>query len=348
MTDGGFRTAVDGEVVVVRLPDPRHAASEVRLWCDLELGDTRLREVDGGWELELIDLPVDRLEYLIVVDGDHRLDPTHDRRVDGAFGEHSWLVTPGYRSPAWLEEPQVPSEKAGVVVEDTPVGDIEVAVWAPADADGDEPLPMLYAHDGPEMASYGGLLDYVGSGIAAGRLPRMRVALLSPGPRNERYAANPAYTAALTDHVVPALEKACPTDHRPVLAGQSLGAVAALHAAWTTPGLFAGVLLQSGSFFTAELDPQESSFERWAEVTGFVATVLAATTATPDAPAVAMTCGSAEENHANNRLLREHLARTGVQVTWAEARQGHTWTCWRDLLDPALTGLLRKVWDDRT
>ena len=61
-----------------------------------------------------------------------------------------------------------------------------------------------------------------------------------------------------------------------------------------------------------------------------------------------MTCGSAEENHANNRLLREHLARTGVQVTWAEARQGHTWTCWRDLLDPALTGLLRKVWDDRT
>ena len=30
-------------------------------------------------------------------------------------------------------------------------------------------------------------------------------------------------------------------------------------------------MLQSGSFFTPELDPQESGFEFWDEVTGFVA-----------------------------------------------------------------------------
>ena len=34
----------------------------------------------------------------------------------------------------------------------------------------------------------------------------------------------------------------------------------------------------------------------------------------------------------------------GLDVTWGEVRQGHTWTCWRDLLDPHLTDLLRKVW----
>ena len=220
-----------------------------------------------------------------------------------------------------------------------------MALWAPADADGDDPLPMLYAHDGPEMASYGGLLDYVGAGIAAGRLPRMRVALLSPGPRNRRYAANPAYAAALTDHVVPALTAACPTDHRPVLIGPEPGRASPPSTRrGRAPRRFAGLLLQSGSFFTPELDPQESDFEFWDEVTGFVASLLAATRAAPDAPVVAMTCGTAEENLANNRLMRDHLVSTGLDVTWGEARQGHTWTCWRDLLDPHLTDLLRRVW----
>jgi enterochelin esterase family protein len=172
----------------------------------------------------------------------------------------------------------------------------------------------------------------------------MRVALLAPGARNERYAANPAYAAALTGHVVPGLLEASPTGHRPVLAGQSLGGLAALHAAWTSPGCFAGLFLQSGSFFTPELDPQESGFEFWDEVTGFVASLLAASTAAPDAPVVALTCGSGEENHANNVQLRDHLAATGMTVAWGEVRQGHTWTCWRDSLDPHLTDLLRRVW----
>ena len=131
------------------------------------------------------------------------------------------------------------------------------------------------------MDAYGGLTRYVGAAVAAGRLPRMRVALLAPGARNERYAANPAYAATLVDHVVPFLAKACPSPVAPVLMGQSLGALAALHAAWTSPGVFAGLFLQSGSFFTPDLDPQESGFEYWPEVTGFVATVLAAEVAAP-------------------------------------------------------------------
>ena len=222
MTDGTLRTTVDGDVVVVRVPDPAGAATKVSLWSDIELGDTSFEQVEGGWELRLTDLPVDRLEYLLDVDGDLGPDSTNPQTVDGAFGAHSWVALDGYRPPAWLTHEQVLSEQAGVIVEDTPAGDIEVTLWAPADADGDEPLPMLYAHDGPEMAAYGALLDYVGAGIATGALPRMRVALLTPGPRNQRYAANPAYAAALTGHVVPALA-ALPTDHLPVLTGQSLG-----------------------------------------------------------------------------------------------------------------------------
>jgi enterochelin esterase-like enzyme len=344
MSETAFRTAVDGDAVVVRYPDAAGAAGSVRLWSELDLADPALGRVDAGWELRIPDLPVDRLEYLFDVDGGRRLDPTNPLTVGGAFGEHSWVGLPAYAPPAWLAAPQAPSEQAGLVVEDTPAGDVEVTVWSPADADGAEPLPLLLVHDGPEMATYGEMLTWAGTGLAAGVLPRLRVALLAPGPRNERYSANPAYAAALTDDVLPALLAACPSHHRPVLVGQSLGGLAALHAAWTSPGTFAGLMLQSGSFFTPDLDPQESGFEYWDEVTGFVATVLDATQGAPDAPSVAMTCGSAEENHANNLLVRDHLREVGLDVTWGEVRQAHTWTCWRDLLDPHLTDLLRKVW----
>src|SRR4051794_9668966 len=165
----------------------------------------------------------------------------------------------------------------------------------------------------------------------------MRVALLSPGEaRDERYAANPAYAAALVDEVIPALTAEFETAYRPVLLGQSLGALAALHVAWTAPGVFAGLMLQSGSFFTPRLDPQESDYSFFGQVTGFVATVMAAEQAAPHPPLVAMTCGTAEENLANNLAVRDHLREVGMTVSWGEVRQGHTWTCWRDSLDPHL------------
>lgn len=330
--------------LVLSFDDPDHAHASVRLWCDVDLGDTDFVRTPGGWALTLTDLPVDCLEYLLEVDGEQVLDPANPRTVPGAFGEHSWLPLPSYVEPAWLLQEQVPGEQVEVVVEDTPAGDVGVTVWAPADAEGDEPLPLLIAHDGPEMASYGELLRWVATGIASGAVPRLRVALLEPGDRDARYAASPAYATALTDHVLPRLAEAAPSGQRPVLIGQSLGGLAALHAAWTSPGTFAGLFLQSGSFFTPETDGMESDFEHFATVTGFVQTVHAATEAAPEAPKVAMTCGSAEENLANNRLMLAHLRAVGLDVTWGEVRQGHTWTCWRDLLDPHLTALLRKVW----
>jgi enterochelin esterase family protein len=330
--------------LVLTFHDPDHVHESVRLWCDVELDETDFEQTGDGWALTLTDAPLDCLEYLLEVDGEQVLDPANPLTVPGAFGEHSWLPLPSYAEPSWLHDEQAAGEQVALIVEDTPAGDVEITVWSPADADGDEPLPLMLAHDGPEMAAYGELLRWAGAGIARGALPPMRIALLGPGDRNARYSANPAYVTALTDHVLPHLAEACPSAHRPVLTGQSLGALAALHAAWTAPGTFAGLFLQSGSFFTPETDGMESAFEHFLTVTGFVQTVHAATEAAPDAPKVAMTCGTAEENHANNRLMLTHLQEVGLDVTWGETRQGHTWTCWRDLLEPHLTTLVRKVW----
>jgi enterochelin esterase-like enzyme len=337
-------TTVDGDDVVVRYADPEHHAERVTLWTDLELDDTTFGQSDAGWELRLKDLPVDRLEYLVDVDDHLQLDAGNPLVVPGAFGDHSWLPLPGYAQPTWLDHEPIVGERAELHLSRTAVGRLDAEIWSPPGAEPDETLPLLISHDGPEMDGYGQLTRYVGAMVAAQRLPRMRVALLVPGNRNKRYAANPAYARALTTRLVPALLDAAPTTGSPVLIGQSLGALAALHAAWTSPGTFAALFLQSGSYFTPEHDPQESGFEFWPQVTGFVATVHAAQHAAPGAPPITLTCGTAEENLANNVAMRDQLRRVGVETAWGERRDGHTWTCWRDTLDPHLTDLLLRVW----
>ncbi len=53
--------------------------------------------------MRLTDLPVDRLEYLVDVDGDLRPDPSNPRLTPGPFGDHSWIPLTAYREPAWLQ-----------------------------------------------------------------------------------------------------------------------------------------------------------------------------------------------------------------------------------------------------
>jgi enterochelin esterase-like enzyme len=331
-----MRTAVQHDAVVFRLADEDHAHDEVKVWLDLVPpagwpDELALEPVEGGWELVLPVPDLDCLEYLLVADGDMAPDPGNPDQVDGAFGPHSWLAMPGYAPPAWLADEPREGERS-----ELSAGGVDVTVWQPSD----EPLPLLLVHDGVEMEAWGRVVQY-----AATRPTPLRVALLSPGERrDERYAANPAYADTLVDDVLPALAAAYPTVGRPVLLGQSLGGLAALHAGWLHPEAFAGIAAQSGSFFTPVLDPQESGYTHFDRVVGFVASVHESTGTPLGFPPVALTCGTAEENLANNRLLHTHLLDLGADASWGEVRQGHTWTCWRDSLDPHLGALLAKAW----
>ncbi|WP_344845481.1 alpha/beta hydrolase [Kribbella ginsengisoli] len=338
-------SAVEGAEVVFRLGDPSHALTGVRLWEELGLAAEQLefKPVDYGWELRLPRPSVHRMEYLFDIAGSGmRTDPTNPRVVGGAFGEHSWLPLPGYLEPDWITIEPIASTLTPLGVDPTPVGPIDVTVWSP---DGIAPgfeLPLLLAHDGPEFAAYAGLTHYVGAMVADGTLPPLRLALIRPTSRNLWYAANPAYAEALTQSVLPAVTSSY-RSKKPVLMGASLGALAALYAEWHHPGTFAGLFLQSGSFFTLDTDPQEARFEYYAEVTGFVNEVLEAT-AFPSSPAISMTAGTPEENVHNNRVMAAHLAKLGLHVAFDETPDMHNFTAWRDVLDPCLTELLNRVW----
>jgi enterochelin esterase-like enzyme len=117
-----------------------------------------------------------------------------------------------------------------------------------------------------------------------------------------------------------------------------------LHAQRRHPAGFAGLFLQSGSFFQPRYDRQESGFRRYLRIVRFTGRVLRAPTG-PAVP-VALTCGGVEENLANNRDLADVLAAQGYPVTFAEVPDGHNWTGWRDALEPHLTALLHRVFPE--
>ena len=196
--------------------------------------------------------------------------------------------------------------------------------------------PLVVAHDGSMYAEHVGLPAYVSAlGVPA------QLALLDPADRLPEYAANPAYARRLACQLLPAL---APTG--PVLGvGASLGGLAMLYAHRRYPGAFAGLFLQSGSFFDPALDPQEASrFAHFAEVTAFVASVVRNDRPVPPVPVV-ITCGLAEENLANNRQLAAVLRAQGYPVDLVEVAGGHHHDTWRAALDPAFGVLLRRVAD---
>ncbi|HEX6713784.1 MAG TPA: alpha/beta hydrolase-fold protein [Thermoleophilaceae bacterium] len=217
--------------------------------------------------------------------------------------------------------------------------DLELAVWSP----GEGRLPLLVAHDGPEYDELSGLTRYAGALIESGRLPPFRVALLPPGDRDEWYSASALYARALHDRILPALRRQVDVAGRPVAMGPSLGALALLHAQRRRPGTFAGLFLQSGSFFVPRFDRHESGFPRFDRIVRFVGGVLRAPS-WGDTPPVTLTCGAEEENVHNNRLMASALAAQGYPARLHEGPDLHNYASWRDAFDPHLTNLLARVW----
>ena len=328
--------------MLLRLADPDERYAAVRLHSDLAALEYERSGQD--WTLDLGGAAVTRLEYeleLVHADGgsERVCDPDNPLRAPGAFGEKSVVLLNGYAPPEWLDAPKVEGAERELAVGGRGLGaDVAVRIWSPEDAEDSEPLPLLVANDGPEYAELAGLTHYSAAMIASGALPPHRLALVAPGARNEWYSASPLYAGALVRGVLPAVAAEVAVRGTPVAMGASLGALAMLHAQHRHPNTFAGLFLQSGSFFTPEHDIQERGFSRWARVTGFVAEVLGGGRGTGAAPAV-LTCGAGEENIHNNR---EMAAALGEQLH--ELGDLHNYTAWRDALDPYLTGLLEGLW----
>ena len=385
---------LDGAAVTLRFPDPGYRLAGVRLSQDVRIpgdlldfhraaadasdraavdvsngtaegaGDGTAADGGDGWELTVAQPPVTRMEYLFELrypDGGAETvtDPGNPRQVQGAFGPKSVLEFPSYRPPRWLTAHAEPGRSATFEVPAESLdGAVAVRTWAPDSARDEDVLPLLVAHDGPEYDALASLTHYLAAGVAGGWLPRLRAALLSPGPRDRWYSANPRYARALARAVIPALDRRLATSVR-IGMGTSLGGLAMLHAHCRFPQVFDGLFLQSGSFFSPRFDDHERQFPYYPRVVSFVASLLPraaqhgaaqhgaaqhGAAQHPDRPVpITLTCGAIEENVDNNRLMAQALRARGYPVTWHELPDMHNYTAWRDAFDPHLTRLLRQV-----
>lgn len=248
------------------------------------------------------------------------------------------------RSPHHLAEE--PTQDAGLVVDERAAVVVTGRLHLPPDSTPAEPLPLLVVHDGPEYLHLGRLADYLSVLARIDPQLRVRVLALQPVDRDRCYSASPAYARALVREMLPRVRSTVRVAGPVVGVGASLGALSLMHAAVTYPGSFGGLFCQSGSFFLPRTDAQERSYRFYNRIVRFVETL----DTDPDRLAglhVAMTCGSGEENLANNRQLARRLARSGVDVTLLENPDGHNYTGWRDALDPPLRRLLGVLWGGR-
>lgn len=203
-----------------------------------------------------------------------------------------------------------------------------------------EALPLLVVHDGAAYAREAKLPRF-----AARRLRPVHIALLDSPDRNEDYSASARYARRLTHDVLPSIEDRVAVAGKPIGIGASLGALALLHAERRHPGTFAGLFLQSGSYFVAQHDRHESGFRRWERIVRFVRQTRRAERAANPIP-VTITCGKGEENIHNNRLMAEALSGQGYAVTLHEGPGMHDYDAWRADLDPHLIDLVNRSWDD--
>ncbi|MDQ3029244.1 MAG: alpha/beta hydrolase-fold protein [Actinomycetota bacterium] len=272
-------------------------------------------------------------------------DPGNSLRAPGAFGDRSVVEFPGYRAPAWCDDEPLGGQLLEVAVPSSRLRtDLSAKIWTSRDADPEAPLPLLVAHDGSEYAHLSQLLRLLDRMTQAGRLPPLRAVLLDPVDRNEHYSASAAYAQAVAGEVLPALAWLAPNGRHPVVGmGASLGALAMLHVHRSRPSAFAGLFLQSSSFFRQRYDRQESGFPRFRRIARFVGEVLNASSAERAIP-VTLTCGAVEENLANNRAVTRALRRQGYEARLHVSRDAHNYIAWRDTFDPNLVDLLARVW----
>ncbi|MEU8242768.1 alpha/beta hydrolase-fold protein [Actinoplanes missouriensis] len=338
--------AWDGATVRFRYADPAKSLAAVRLLSSVRHAD--LEFAGDGWRLDLPAPAVLRIEYrfeLTHPDGSRETvtDPGNPMHAAGGFGESSVVHHPDYAEPDWLHHEGMAGTWRSLHL---PVRGLhttaDIRIWSPEPPDATKGR-VLIAHDGPDYERFGGLARYTSAMIRAGRVPPYHLALLPPGDRDEWYSASPAYALALAGEIIPRI-RADLQSPAVIGAGASLGALAMLHAQRRHPAGFAGLFLQSGSYFQPRHDSQESGFPRWGRIVRFAGQVLRAGRG-PAVPAF-LTCGAAEENLANNRDMVDALRDQGYPVAFAENPDAHTWAGWRDALDPHLTSLLCRIWPD--
>lgn len=288
-----------------------------------------------------------RVEYKFEVRRQGRVewmrDPLNPRLAFDPFGSNSVCPMPGYHEPAWVR----PDKRAAkgrierIDVESKVFGGTRaVHVYLPAEFKPNKQYPLLICHDGDDYRKYAGFRTVLDNLIHRHEVAPLLVAFTSGYARNEEYAANPKQAEFLVRELLPAVVSRYPVRPEPEargLMGASFGAVSSLYTAWSHPGVFGRLMLQSGSFrFTDVGKPPEDA--------GWFKPIYPFVNQFRSDPSrvqarIFMSCGTFEGLIYYNRSLLPLLRDAGLEVRYVESQDGHNWINWRDRLRDGLTWL---------
>lgn len=280
-----------------------------------------------------------RVEYKLEIVRDGRSewikDPLNPHLAYDPFGSNSVCRMTGYHDPPWaLPDPRSPKGTVdGMRLGSTVWGGArDVQLYLPAEYKKHKRYPLIVCHDGADYLRYASLATVLDNLIARHEVHPVVVALTSGVSRNEEYAANPLQARYVVEDLVPAVERVVGLSDNPRdrgLMGASFGGVTSLYTAWSHPGRFRNLLLQSGSFVFTDVG-HHGRPPLWDPVVGFV-NAFRRDPARVDAR-IAMSCGIFERLIYYNRSLVPVLRQAGLQVRFTERPDGHNWVGWRDAL----------------
>lgn len=277
--------------------------------------------------------------YVLAPDeGDGRFEVADPLNPRSFLGKSVAAGPDAAAAPRWWEpQPGVP---AGLT-DDVLVRGRRVWRYRPPGHRGDGgPYPLLVMLDGDVWGPVLPIAPILDNLIAAGRIPPV-VALLPDSvdrpTRFTEYACDPAHARFLRTVIGVAGDGlAATTDPaRTVVAGQSLGGLAAAFAALSDPGRFGNVLTQSGSFWWPSGSPDDAEAERFAREVA---------RAPRHRIRWHVEAGLDEwVSLGPNRHLRDVLVAKGYELTYAEFAGGHDRLCWRARLGDALTSVFHRL-----
>ncbi len=297
----------------------------------------------NGHDLWYLQLPLPdgaRLEYKLEVQWDHHAnwvnDPLNPLTSSNPFGTNSVCRGFGYQVPdfATVHSGTPTGTFSDLFIDSRLEGKRKLTVYRPAGFDPARSYPLLFVHDGGDYLTYGTMALVLDNLIAAQTIEPTVAAFSWPGDRLREYAANPDHAHFVAEEALPRLLEEVPRLDRKVLMGASLGAVAALHTAASYPGLWSGLILQSGTF------AQTRGWGPAQQLLAPIATLLHRLQLSALPGRVFLSCGTFERMIGENRNMAQRMERAGIKVRYIESRDGHTWEAWRDRLSDALAWVL--------
>ncbi len=301
----------------------------------------------GAWYLPL-ELPhTARVEYkLEIARGGNKLwirDPFNPHRAFDPFGSNSVCPMPGYTDPRWsypedgVRPGTLETFRFRSAVFD---GEREVQMYLPSEFKPHKKYPLLICHDGKDYLRFASMKSVLDNLIQRHEVAPLLVAFTSGVDRNREYGANPKQPAFLVDELLPEVKaryRVLDGAENIGLMGASFGGVSSLFAAWTRPGVFGKLLLQSGSFVHTDVGHHDRG-PLFDPVVGFTNAYRSAP-GKINAARIFMSCGTFESLIWFNRSLRALMKDRGLDVRFVEAQDGHNWIAWRDRLREGLTWL---------